>query len=89
MSDQHAATAVTAAAVIALILITRAAFLHGGRRRTTYAPRPGRRGPRHPSEAATPVVTPPKGAAEAAVRDAEQHIQRCWQRLQAHTDPPQ
>ncbi|MFE6364810.1 hypothetical protein ACFVP3_33060 [Streptomyces sp. NPDC057806] len=89
MSDQHAAAAVTAAAAIALALATWAAFLHGSRRRSPDASRPGRRGPRHPSEAASPPVTAPRDAAEVAVREAELHIQRCWQRLRAHSDPPQ
>lgn len=48
MSDQHAAAALTAAAAIALVLITRAAVLHDSRRRTTETARS------HPRRDTTP-----------------------------------
>jgi hypothetical protein len=83
MSDQHAAATLTAAAAITLVLITRTAVLHSSRKRTTGTARPRRRWTRHPAEAA-----PPDDAA-SAVREAEQHVHRCWQHLRTHTDPPE
>ncbi|MFF3517763.1 hypothetical protein [Streptomyces sp. NPDC002573] len=85
MSDQHAAAALTAAAVIAAILIARAAVLHQGRRgHVARAARP----PRHrvPSGADKAVRS---DASSAAVREAEQHVQRCWQQLRTRADPPE
>ncbi|MFF8592274.1 hypothetical protein ACF061_12630 [Streptomyces sp. NPDC015220] len=89
MSEQHTATTLTVAAVIAMILIARAAVLHrGGRGRDTCPARPPRRRGT-PSAVGTP---PPsagssKDAASRVVREAEQHVRRCWQRLQAPSDP--
>ncbi|MEV5322423.1 hypothetical protein AB0K92_33135 [Streptomyces sp. NPDC052687] len=83
MSDQHAAAALTAAAAIALVLITRTALLRSSLNRTTGTARPHRRWTRHPAEA-----TPPDEAA-LAVREAEQHVHRCWQHLHTRTDPPE
>ncbi|MFE4630916.1 hypothetical protein [Streptomyces mirabilis] len=89
MSDQHAATALTAAAVVTMILFARAAVVcqsgrgaarigHPPRRRTT--PRDDRSAP--PAEALS-------DAASCAVREAEHHVHRCWQQLQAPADPPE
>ncbi len=89
MSDQHAATTLTAAAVIAAILIARAAVLHRTRsigapmlRRPHRVMRPG--GATHRLAA-----VPFDEAAVRAVREAEQHVHRCWQQLETHTDPPE
>ncbi|MFF4961673.1 hypothetical protein [Streptomyces sp. NPDC001222] len=85
MSDQHAAAALTAAAVIATILIARAAVLHQGCRghvaRAAHSPR------RRITSSADKAVLP--DASSAAVREAEQHVQRCWQQLQTRADPPE
>ncbi|GGL60872.1 hypothetical protein GCM10010129_00520 [Streptomyces fumigatiscleroticus] len=86
MSDQHAATALTAAAVIAVILIVGAAVLRpDGRGRGARTLHPSRRDVMFHGGAAAP----PDGGAPSAVREAEQHVHRCWQRLQAPTDPPE
>jgi hypothetical protein len=83
MSDQHAAATLTAAAAIALILITRAAVLRSGRKRTAGSARP-RCQTRHP----TGPAARQDDAAGCAVREAEQYVQRCWRHLQTHTDRP-
>ncbi|MFF4585556.1 hypothetical protein [Streptomyces sp. NPDC001388] len=83
MSDQQAAAAVTAAALIVMILVARAAVLHQACR--GHAARAGRRtasgGDRY-----APSAAAPSDAALSAVREAEDHVHRCWQRLRARTD---
>ncbi|MER6455967.1 hypothetical protein ABT270_25705 [Streptomyces sp900105245] len=89
MSDQHAATTLTAAAVVAAILIARTAILHcPGRSRGARMFGPYRRvkdsgiGIRRAAAVALPEEV------TSAVREAEQYVHGCWQELQAHTDPP-
>jgi hypothetical protein len=92
MSDQHAAAALTAAAVIAAILVARAAILHQGdrtpRARTAHLPR--RRSTPHADRYKPP--SPPAAFsdhASSAVREAEQHVRHCWQQLPSRVDPPE
>ncbi|MFD7705440.1 hypothetical protein [Streptomyces caelestis] len=90
MSDQHAATALTAAAVIAAILVARAVVLHqGGRRRVAREAHlvGGRTAPR--ADAAASSATTLSDAASCAVREAEQHVHRCWQQFRTRVDPPE
>ncbi|MFD3841699.1 hypothetical protein ACFWWC_36425 [Streptomyces sp. NPDC058642] len=92
MSDQHAATTLTAAALITMILFARAAVLHQGARRHPARTGGGARrrpAPRAEQPAPSPAV-PPEPAARAvrAVREAEHHVHRCWQQLDTHTNPP-
>ncbi|MFB7509198.1 hypothetical protein [Streptomyces broussonetiae] len=83
MSDQNAATTLTAAAAIVMILIARAAALrHSGRGRAARTVHPPRR---H----TTNEVAAETADDVADVREAEQHVHRCWQQLQAQTDPPE
>ncbi|MFD5537719.1 hypothetical protein ACFWIJ_07665 [Streptomyces sp. NPDC127079] len=88
MSDQHAATALTAAAVIVTILVARAAILHQGDRkriqRVTSLVRP-RTAPR--ADRAASSAESLSDAASCAVREAEQHVHHCWQQLQTRADP--
>jgi hypothetical protein len=85
MSDQHAATAVTAAAVIATILVARAVVLQGRRRHPTRVSRP-RRGHMPPWAGHAPASS---DDAFLAVAEAEDHVHRCWQRLQQRARPPE
>jgi hypothetical protein len=78
MSDQHTATTLTAAAVIAAILVARVAARHADHARNV---RPLRRD-------RTPDAAPANDLVPPAVREAEQHVHRCWQRLQTQSDPP-
>lgn len=90
MSDQHAAAALTAAAVIATILVARAAVLHqGSRRRLAPVTRlvRGRIGPRAGKAASSAAPLPDD--AFCVVREAEQHVRHCWQRLHTRTEPPE
>ncbi|MFF4250628.1 hypothetical protein ACFY1L_05385 [Streptomyces sp. NPDC001663] len=90
MSDQHTATALTAAAVTTMILFARAAVLHqGGRRHPARTGRPPRRRPTSGSDQPAPSAAGPSDAAACAVREAEHHVHRCWQHLDAHIDPPE
>ncbi|GGW56882.1 hypothetical protein GCM10010503_37650 [Streptomyces lucensis JCM 4490] len=89
MSDQHAATTLTAAAVVAAILIARAAILHHrGPSRGIRSVRPAHRvgesgvGMRRPAAALSGKAVP------SPVREAERYVHRCWQELQVHNDPP-
>ncbi|OQR65669.1 hypothetical protein B6E66_02335 [Streptomyces maremycinicus] len=92
MSDQHAATALTAAAVIVTILVARAAVLHQGSR--GQAARPVRPPHRHTASGVGKGANAPcaaalsDGADSLAVQEAEQHVHHYWQQLQAHADPP-
>ncbi|MEZ3182076.1 hypothetical protein KYY02_26435 [Streptomyces pimonensis] len=89
MSDQHAAAALTAAAIIATILVARAAVLHqSGRRRTAREARPVRAhtAPRTDEAASSAAVF--SDAASCAVREAEQHVHHCWQQFRTRVDPP-
>ncbi|MEU7102722.1 hypothetical protein AB0A66_30935 [Streptomyces longwoodensis] len=85
MSDQHAASAVTAAAAVALILVARAAILHQGRRHAG-ARAHVRRGA---TRAAVAATVPDGAAADPAVREAERYVHQCWQQLRTRTDPPE
>ena len=79
MSDQHAATTLTAAAVIAAILMAGAAARrHDGQGRTARTPRPRR----------DETAVPPYDPAPTVVREAERHVHQHWQRLRAYSDPP-
>lgn len=87
MSDQHAATALTAAAVIAAILVARAAILHHDSRARVSRPD-------HRCMGSLPNQTPTSPAAlshdaSRAVHEAEQHVHRCWQQLRTRTEPPE
>lgn len=84
MSDQHAAAALTAAAVTAAILMGRAVVL---RQSAAYPAHP----PRRPAPTrADKVPLPFDGdSAVSAVREAEDHVHGCWQQLQAPADPPE
>ena len=82
MSDQHTADALTAAAVIASILIARITLLrHDTREDNTD---PSHQGATDADEPLTAV-----DAACPAVREAEQHVHHCWQQLRASADPPE
>lgn len=86
MSDQHAATAVTAAAVIVTILIARAAILHqDSRGDAARTARPPRR--RSTPGSAAPAPAALSDDASYTVREAEQHVHRCWQQLRTRADP--
>jgi hypothetical protein len=87
MSDQHAASAVTAAAAVALILVARAAILHQGRRHSG-ARAHVRRGVTS-AAVAVPATVPDGAAADPAVREAERYVHDCWQQLRTRTDPPE
>lgn len=92
MSDQHAATIVTAAAIITMILFTRAAILHqGGLRHSTRTGRPPRTRPTSRAGQPESSGTAPghTTSGDAIVREAEHHVHRCWQQLGAHSDPPE
>ncbi|MEU6770207.1 hypothetical protein [Streptomyces sp. NPDC046759] len=87
MSDQQAAVALTAAAVVAAILVARAAVVHQGvRGRVTGLAHPIRG---HTSPSAEKTVAALSNAASCAVREAEQHVHHCWQQLQTRADPPE
>ncbi|MET7480141.1 hypothetical protein ABZT17_38100 [Streptomyces sp. NPDC005648] len=82
MSDQHAADALTAAAVIASILIARIALLrHDAREDHADRTPQGSSGADEQRTAAD--------AASPAVREAEQYVHRRWQQLRASADPPE
>ncbi|WP_405798733.1 hypothetical protein [Streptomyces longwoodensis] len=83
MSDQHAASAVTAAVAVALILVARAAILHQGRRHA------GTRAHVRRGVTRAAVAVPDGAAADPAVREAEQYVHHCWQQLRTRTDPPE
>jgi hypothetical protein len=91
VSASHAIPALTAAAAIGIILAARWAATHqsSNRHGASAARSPWRRTTTAPNPATdkTPPPTPDK-AAWSAVQDAEEHVQRCWQQLQAHTDRP-
>ncbi|MGW2938771.1 hypothetical protein ACWDA7_45085 [Streptomyces sp. NPDC001156] len=88
MSDQNAATALTAAAVVAVVLIARAAVLHHGRRaRGAVDGRPRHRTHPHAGTGPPFIAAPADDAAHPAVREAEKHVHRCWQQLHAPPDP--
>ncbi|MER6572230.1 hypothetical protein ABT288_40170 [Streptomyces sp. NPDC001093] len=89
MSDQHAAAALTAAAVIATILVARAAILHHSGRATWSTHRVRPRAASRAGKAAPSAGTPSDDAAASAVREAEQHVHHCWQQLQTRVDPPE
>ncbi|MFJ5774270.1 hypothetical protein [Streptomyces sp. NPDC093094] len=89
MSDQHTAAALAAAALVAAVLIGRAAVLHGVRGRAAHAPR--RR--RTPGGAAGAAPPPARAAAPfddvpSAVREAERYVHHCRQLLRTRADPP-
>ncbi|MFF6827403.1 hypothetical protein [Streptomyces longwoodensis] len=85
MSDQHAASVVTAAAAVALILVARAAILHQGRRHAGARAHVRRSATR----AAVAATVPDGAAADPAVREAERYVHHCWQQLRTRTDPPE
>ena len=91
MSDQHAAAAVTAVAVIAAILVARATVLHQGRHRrgTGGAHRPSRPHRHSPwgTGQAAPAAPAPSAPVTDAVREAEAHVHRCWQQLKNPANP--
>ncbi|MFI9255796.1 hypothetical protein [Streptomyces sp. NPDC053069] len=77
----------TAAAVIATILVARAVVLHqGGRGRVARLAHPVRG---HTAPRADETVAALSDAASCAVREAEQHVHHCWQQLQTRADPPE
>ncbi|WP_327721847.1 hypothetical protein OG381_45445 [Streptomyces sp. NBC_00490] len=89
MSDQHAATTLTAAALITMILFARAALLHSGdRRHPARSGHPPRQRPTPRAEQPAPPAAAPPEPAARAVREAEHHVHRCWQQLDANIDPP-
>ncbi|MEU2557053.1 hypothetical protein ABZ589_36245 [Streptomyces sp. NPDC013313] len=88
MPHQHAATTLTAAAVIAAILFARAAVLYRtGRSHGAPFFRPPRRVTKPGSGTRRLAAVPSDEVASYAVREAEQHVHRCWQQLRPHTDP--
>ncbi|GGQ27454.1 hypothetical protein GCM10010266_58490 [Streptomyces griseomycini] len=90
MSDQHAAATLTAAAVIAAILVARAVVLRQGDRRRVAREAHPVRGHTAPctDEAASSAAALPD-AASRAVREAEQHVHHCWQQFRTRVDPPE
>ncbi|WP_331719099.1 hypothetical protein OG985_48990 (plasmid) [Streptomyces sp. NBC_00289] len=86
MSDQHAATTLTAAAVIATTLVARA-VLHQGSRRPAARPPRRRSTPRADQTAPYPAAL--SDDASYAVREAEQHVHHYWQQLRTRADPPE
>ncbi|MGW7824785.1 hypothetical protein ACWGLF_43675 [Streptomyces puniciscabiei] len=89
MSDRHAAAALTAAAVIATILVARAAILHHSGRATWFTHRVRGRAASRAGKAAPSAVALFDDAAARAVREAEQHVHHCWQQLQTRVDRPE
>ncbi|MER6075218.1 hypothetical protein ABT187_41780 [Streptomyces sp. NPDC001817] len=91
MSDQNEASTLAAAAVIAVILIARAAALHrSGRGRAARTVHSARRHTALRASTTEEVAAPAAdGVAACAVREAEQHVHHCWQQLQTHVDPPE
>ncbi|MER7486154.1 hypothetical protein ABTY20_09690 [Streptomyces sp. NPDC126497] len=90
MSDQHVAAALTAAAVIAAILVARTVVLHqGDRRRVAREANPvrGRAAPYADTVTSSAAALP--DAASCAVREAEQHVHHCWQQFRTRVDPPE
>ncbi|MCT7351109.1 hypothetical protein N4P33_02825 [Streptomyces sp. 15-116A] len=88
MSDQHAATALTAAAVIATILVARAAVLRqGDRRRVARVANLVRRRTAPRADKAASSAAGVADASSCAVREAEQYIHHCWRQLQTRADP--
>ncbi|MET7457304.1 hypothetical protein ABZT03_36670 [Streptomyces sp. NPDC005574] len=85
MSDQHAATTLTAVAVIATILMARVAILHGNRSRSTHCSR--RRTPSRAAQAAAPAADAEDSPASTVVQEAEQYVYRCWQHHRKHAGP--
>ncbi|MFC9219807.1 hypothetical protein ACFT8W_03155 [Streptomyces hygroscopicus] len=85
MSASHAMPALTAAAAIGIVLAARWAATHPSRSRhgASAARPPWRR--TAPGPDTTPPPTPDE-AARAAVKDAEEHLQRCLQQLRIHPD---
>ncbi|MFD7976337.1 hypothetical protein [Streptomyces sp. NPDC059071] len=76
----------TAAAVVATVLIARAAVIHQGSR--AHRPEPFTRraaAATGPHRLHTRVPTTPF----APVREAERHVHRCWQHLRSRVDPPE
>ena len=86
--------ALTAAAVTGIVLAVRWIALHRhGRGAGLSETRPVWRHTSHgPGRAAagvvSPAAAPPDEAAWSAVREAEQHVHRCWERLQKRVAPP-
>lgn len=89
MSDQHAAAALTAAAVIATILVARAVLLHQNDRVAGCTYRVRGRATSYADKAAPSPAALSYDAAACAVREAEQHVYHCWQQLQTRVDPPE
>ncbi|MFD7607652.1 hypothetical protein ACFWAN_45945 [Streptomyces mirabilis] len=90
MSDQHAATALTAAAVVTMILFARAAVVcQSGRGHAARIGHPPRRRTTPRDDRSAPSAEALSDAASCAVREAEHHVHRCWQQLQAPADPPE
>ncbi|MFG2267117.1 hypothetical protein [Streptomyces sp. NPDC048720] len=88
MPHQHAATTLTAAAVIAAILVARAALLHRtGRSRDVPVLRPSRRVMTSEAVTRRPAAVPSDDVVPFAVREAERHVHRTWQQMRAHPDP--
>ncbi|MEU7472051.1 hypothetical protein AB0A94_26595 [Streptomyces sp. NPDC044984] len=93
MSDQHAAATLTAAAVIATILVARAVVLRqDGRRRDAREAHlaRGRTAPcADENESASSPAAALRDAASCAVREAEQHVHACWQQFRTQANPPE
>ncbi|MGN5382498.1 hypothetical protein BIV25_20005 [Streptomyces sp. MUSC 14] len=89
MSEQHAAAALTAAAVIATILVARAAILHQSGRATWFGftHRVHGRAASRAGKAVPSAVTLSDDATASVVREAEQHVHHCWQQLQTRVEP--
>lgn len=92
MSAPHAIPALTAAAAIGIILTARwAATLRSGHRQGASAARPPWRRTAPDRHAAASTEMPPAATALAearweAVRQAEEHVHRCWRQLGAESD---
>ncbi|GAA0907329.1 hypothetical protein GCM10009574_100180 [Streptomyces asiaticus] len=74
----------TAAAAIGIILVARWAATRARNRHGASAARPPWRRTAPAPDTTSPPA--PDEAAEAAVKDAEEHVQRCWQQLRIRPD---
>ncbi|MER6261182.1 hypothetical protein [Streptomyces sp. 900105245] len=90
MSDQQASAALTAAAVVAVVLVARAAVLHqGGRGPTARAVLRLRRRFATGTADAAPSSAGVADDAFIPVLEAEQHVYGYWQKVRTRSEPPE
>ncbi|SEC17851.1 hypothetical protein SAMN05216532_0697 [Streptomyces sp. 2231.1] len=90
MSDQQASTALMAAAVVAVVLVARAAVLHqGGLSPTARAVRRLRRRLTSGTVHGAPSAAGVPDDAFSPVLEAEQHVYGYWQQVRTRPEPPE